>query len=251
MTEQAAVKRDDMFTISKESEIRAMIRRLIAQHCLFTAHFGDEHRFLLTTLLGVSENGREMFLDVSPHESINQRVLAAPSLLMSTQIDRVELRFRTARVTEATFEGLPAFRVPLPEQMLYLQWREFFRLTPPISRPVICEIQVPAGEETHVLQTRVIDISVGGVAIHVPTEFEPAFHAGAQFEHCRLDLPDTGVIRPTLLVRYVVQTADARGQLRMRAGCQFHNPPRALQSTVQRYVTRVERERIARSQGVL
>lgn len=58
-------------------------------------------------------------------------------------------------------------------------------------------------------------------------------------------------MRPTLLVRYVVQTADARGQLRMRAGCQFHNPSHHLQGVVQRYVTRVERERIARSQGVL
>lgn len=172
MSEQAAIKRD-MFPITNESEIRSMLRLLIDQHCLFTAHFGDDHRFLLTTILGVSENGREIYLDVSPHESINRRVLAASSLLMTTQIDRVELRFHTGRVTLGTFDGLPAFRLPLPEQMIYLQWREFYRLTPPISRPVICEVDVVPGDEPLVLQTRVLDISVGGIAIHIAKDFEP------------------------------------------------------------------------------
>lgn len=254
MNEQAAIRGDNMFTIVNEPEIRSMLRRLIDQHCLFTAHYGDDPQFLLTTILGFSESGRELLLDVSPHESVNQCVLAAPSLRMHTQIDRVELRFRIGRAVMFSYEGLPAFRVPLPEQMLYLQWREFFRLSPPISRPVICTISMScppdAPDERPTLQARVMDIGVGGIALHVPTGFESEFQIGACFDDCRIDLPNAGLIQPSLVVRHVAQTTDARGQLRTWAGCQFKKSP-ALQAVVQRYVMNIERERIIRGQGVL
>lgn len=249
MSEQS-VPGDDAFTLSNEVEIRNMMGRLIEQQYLFTAHFSDDSRFFLTTVVGLSGDGSAIFLSVSPQESLNEQVLEATLVRMATQVDRHALRFQTGPLTLATFDSQPVFRAPLPKELQYLQWREFFRLTPPLSSPLSCQVPL-GGAAKKVEEFRVIDISVGGVALSVPEEAAYAFQPGGLLPRCRIELPEVGVLEATLLVQHVVQTQDIRGQTRLSAGCHFHQPSAALQATLQRYITRVERERIARSQGIL
>jgi len=253
MNNKPRVKSDEMFTISNAREIQSLLHRLIDHRCLFTAHFGDSHQFLLTTILGFSKNGRELILDVSPNDTVNQHALAAPVLLMHARLEQVEVRFRTGPLVMDTYEDLPVLRAPVPAQMIYLQWRELFRLSPPLSQPLLCNICLPGPEglKRPPVQLRVLDISGGGIALQVPPAQTADFVVDAHLDDCSIDLPDTGIIRPPLIVRYVAQSIDNKRQPRTRAGCEFSSTTPAMQSLIQQYVMRTERERIARGQGLM
>jgi c-di-GMP-binding flagellar brake protein YcgR len=253
MNKKNHVKSDEMFTIANAREIQSLLNRLIDHRCLFTAHFGDSHQFLLTTILGFSKDGRELMLDVSPNDIINQRALASPILLLHTRLEQVEVRFRTGPLVMDSYEGLPVLRAPVPAQMIYLQWRELFRLSPPLSQPLLCNICLPGPEgiKCPPVQMRVLDISGGGVALQVPPGQAADFLVDTHLDDCCIDLPDAGVIRPQLIVRYVTQSMDNKRQPRTRAGCEFSSTTPAMRSLIQQYVMRTERERIARSQGLM
>lgn len=253
MSEQSAAHDGDKYTIHSRQEIRTLLRRLSEQRCLLTAYFDDGRRFLLTAILGFSEDGRYLVLDASPDQDINERTLRAERLLCSSQLDRVELRFGTGPAEMIRHEGLPAFRVPVPTSMRYLQRREYYRLLVPVTHTLDCTISFPADERRHAqaVKARVIDISLGGVALLVPPEAKDEFAPGQMLPDCRLDLPDTGRIEATLRICHVFETTDGRGLPRTQAGCEFVALAPAAQSMVQRYILRVERERIARERGLI
>lgn len=252
MTDQADADSGEKYAITSEQDIRSLLKRLMDQRSLFTAHFGEGRLFLLTALLGFAEDGG-LYVDVSAEDEINARVRAAASLLFRSQLDHVEVRFRCGPAVPTEYEGMPAFHVPLPTQVRYLQRREFFRLPIPVSQPVHCEVPVaPAadGRPRAPMKLRVLDIGAGGLALWLPPGQETALEAGMRLEGCRLGLPEAGAIQLALQVRHVYEHTDARGQPRTQAGCAFLTPSPALQAMVQRYVMRVERERIARERGL-
>lgn len=253
MNERVGIKSKDMFLVENAREIQVLLHRIIDHRCLFTAYFGDSQQFLLTSILGFSKDGAELLLDVSPNETINQRALGTPQLLLSGVLEQVEVRFRAGPLIKGREDGFPVLRTPVPVQMTYMQWRDQFRLTPPLSRPVFCEVRIPGAlEDTEgaPIQMRVLDISGGGVALQVPLQHATDFPVEASLEYCRIDLPDTGVIHPEMKVRYTVQTLDNKRNPRIRIGCEFSNPPPPMQSLIQRYIMRTERERIAHSHGM-
>lgn len=253
MSEQSAAYDGDKYAIHSRQEIRTLLRRLSEQRCLLTAYFDEGRRFLLTAILGFSDDGRYLLLDASPDQETNERTLGAERLLCSSQLDRVELRFGTGPAEMIQHEGLPAFRVPMPASMRYLQRREYYRLLVPVTHTLACAIPLPAAERrpARMLRSRVIDISLGGIALLVPPEARDEITPGMMFNDCRLDLPDVGSIEATLRVCHVCDNTDGRGLPRTQAGCEFVALASAAQSLVQRYILRVERERIARERGMI
>lgn len=253
MNKRVGVKSNEMFSVENAREIQVLLHRLIDHRCLLTAYFGDSQNFLLTTILGFSKDGSELLLDVSPNEAINQRALETPQLLLNGVLEQVEVRFRAGPLVRGREDGYPVLRAPVPAQMTYMQWRDQFRLTPPLSCPVFCEIRISRAfeEVEHTpVQMRVLDISGGGVALQVPAANVSDFPVGELLEHCRIDLPDTGIIHPQMIVRYMVQGLDNKRNPRIRIGCEFSNPPPPMQSLIQRYIMRTERERISHSHGM-
>lgn len=252
MTDEANAGDGDKFSISNPNDIRTLLKRLMDQRSLMTAHFGEGQQFLLTALLGFSDDDG-LYLDVSGEDEINARVRRAPSLLMRGQLDHVEVRFRSGPAEDAEYEGMSAFRISLPEELRYVQRREYFRLPIPVSQPVYCEVPVEPGADGRAkppVKIRVLDISAGGVALWLPTGQEKALSAGQVLEGCKLTLPEAGTTTLALKVKHVYEQTDAKGQPRIQAGCEYIAPSPVLQSMVQRYVMRVERERIARERGL-
>jgi flagellar brake protein len=82
-----------------------------------------------------------------------------------------------------------------------------------------CQIPLPAFRSA-VVAARVLDLSVGGLAIVAPSSrlnFEP----GAEYRHCRLPLGDQGTLLVHLRVRYLFRVPSHGGVDVPRAGCQF------------------------------
>lgn len=237
------------YLLRNKNEILYVLRSILGNTDHITVYFNDGKDFLLTTIIGVEDDG--LTLDYGGDQEANRRALAADKLYCVTSHEKIRIQFVLRSLREVTVQDGPAFRAALPDAVLRLQRREYYRLTTPVARPIKCQIPVGSinGAASTTMEANVVDISGGGMAVMAP----PAgltFKAGDVFPNCRVELPEVGTVIATLEVRNVFDVTLRSGTQVARAGCQFSNLPGPMLTLVQRYIIRVERERKARESGM-
>jgi len=239
------------FLLNSRTEILFTIRTLIQKAAMVTVYFNHGKSFLLTTPLAIAPDNAGILFDVGSDEEMNRRALAADKLIFTTSIDRVKVQFKLPKLSADQFEGRPAFRGGLPETLLRLQRREYFRLATPVATPVKCLIPMRRADGSAMsCDAALIDISGGGIGLMVPLAQKELFPAGVVFADCRITLPNEGVFVATLGVRNGFEVTTRTGVRYLRVGCEFIDLPGSRLTMVQRYITRVERERKARLSGL-
>lgn len=224
-------------------EIAFILRNLITHRAMISAHFGATADFMLTTILALSDDEKQLYLDWGPDEAQNARVAASDGITCVTQLDKVKIQFALRQAKPGSLAGAKAFVAAVPDTLLRLQRREYYRLATPITHGPKCSLAISDDKGTeHHIDVTVLDISGGGVAVMVPPE-GASFAPDSGPYKCRLTLPEVGVIETHMLVRSVFRITTATGKPMLRAGCQFVRMPDSQVSMIQRYILRVERER--------
>lgn len=241
----------DKYLLRSRKEIVLTLRALREKRALITVYFNQGDDFLLTTLIAIEGDSDALIFDIGSDADMNRKALACrDKLFFVTSLDKVKIQFSVSRLEKTRFEGHPAFRAPLPDTFLRLQRREYYRLTIPISNPLKCCIPFKQADGTETtVETIVYDISCGGLAVMAPPE-GVGFEVDRLFENCRIDLPHIGTITATLQVRNVFEVTQRNGARVKRAGCQFEDMPGHMRTLIQRYITRIERERQAKETGL-
>jgi c-di-GMP-binding flagellar brake protein YcgR len=237
------------YLLRTKNEILFILRGLLASTDHVTIYFNDGQDFLLSAVIQIDDDG--LTLDYGSNSEANARALAAERLFCVTTHDKIRVQFTLRGLRKIDYQGRPAFRAALPESILRLQRREYYRLTTPIAHPIKCQIPVmkEGGLSSTIMEANVVDISGGGLAMMVPP-VGLIFSSGDVFENCRIELPDVGVVITTLEVRNVFDVTLRTGSQVARAGCQFANLPGPMLTLIQRYIIKVERERKARESGM-
>jgi len=93
------------------------------------------------------------------------------------------------------------------------------------------------------------DISCGGIAIY-DNKQQLGTTIGDTFPNCRIDLPEIGPVTCSLQVRNSIDMTLLNNKTSRRLGCQFVDISRGNLAAVQRYITKLERERNARIAGL-
>jgi c-di-GMP-binding flagellar brake protein YcgR len=229
------------YLIHSKKEIQHILRAVMQQNELVSAHFDHGKHFMLTAILAVDPERDALILDYGPEEVLNRRILESDKILFVTSQDRVKVQFAADRIEATRFGDRPAFQVKLPASLLKLQRREYYRLDTPIAKPLKCIVPLEGGLK---VELPIVDISIGGIGVVVRVdEFVP--RSGAVFQGCRFDLPDIGTIVTALETRTVFDVVVKGGVETRRVGFQFVNLPNNMQSMVQRYIVKLERERRA------
>lgn len=237
------------YLLRTKAEILFVLRGLVTNADQLTVYFNEGQDFLLSAVIQVDEDG--LTLDYGANADANTRALAAERLFCIATHDKIRIQFALRGLRRIDHQGRPAFRAALPDNVLRLQRREYFRLTAPVAHPIKCQIPVmkEGGLSFTVLEANVIDISGGGIAMMAPPD-DLIFSAGDVFENCRIELPDVGIVITTLEVRNVFDVTLRTGAQVARAGCKFANLPGPMLTLIQRYIIKVERERKARETGM-
>ncbi|MCX7898438.1 MAG: flagellar brake protein [Rhodocyclaceae bacterium] len=232
------------YLLTTPADVRAVLRQLKERHSQITVFFDEGQSFLLTTVLQLRD--AHLVLDYGAQAEMNRKALAAAKHFCVTQCEGVRVQFLLGAFSLIDFEGAPAFLAELPKEVLRLQRREYYRLATPISPPVRCvlPLRLPEGG-VYYHESRVYDISSGGLCIDAPPEGVP-FEIGAKFSDCRVDLPEFGALLTTLTVCNLREIETPRGGKQRRAGCAFDKLPAAEEARIQRYILAVERSRKAR-----
>ena len=231
----------EKYIVESSLEIVFILRAIIQKGDGVTAHFNHGDDFILTSILDVDANNDTVVLDYGPNEALNHKILEARKIVFITSQNKVRIQFTASHIEKIDYEGRSAFRINLPESLIKLQRREFYRLTTPISKPLVCTFPLEGGKSVDLAIT---DISIGGIGVvNPPATFN--FKTGAMHQGCQFTLPEIGTIQATLQIRNSFEITMKNDVRMMRAGCMFTNLPGTMQSQIQRYIIKLERERRA------
>jgi c-di-GMP-binding flagellar brake protein YcgR len=239
------------YEVHSRREILALLRAIKDAKQLVSLLVDGGADAVVTSILDIDEAGNMVVVDSAPSGQLNQRIIASSNISFETVLDRIRILFATDAIIPCTFNGQPAFRFAVPQTLVRLQRREFYRVPTPVANPVRCVIRMPDenGDDTVTVTTALYNISAGGVAlIDEKRLLDNAI--GRVYPECRIDLPGGMPITATLEVRNYQDFTLANGRLIRRIGCMFVNLPAALEAAVQRYITKLEREQNARATGL-
>lgn len=242
---------DDQYSkymLQSKNEMMPVMRGLMDSVSQVTMFFNEGRDMVLTSVVSCSDTG--IVLDYGPSNELNRKAMEANKLFCVTQLDKVKIQFVLHGLGKTEDSGRPAFKAAWPNSMMRLQRREYFRLTLPLTRPLKCTLTVsaPSGSKLP-LECQVADISGGGmglVGLRVDTPLEPDM----ELPLTRLELPEVGIITGKLKICSVTEVTNRMGLKSKRAGCEFVALSGTMQTLIQRYIIKVERERKARETGM-
>jgi flagellar brake protein len=218
-------------------EIASMLGRLCADRVSMTVYWGRDGQFAVTQILEVDTVRGELEFDLPNQPQQQARLLAAGDLVGVAFVENVKLQFNVASPRPSSCGGYPSFRAALPERVLRLQRREYYRVRTPDSLSATCLVPY-SGDREQYESLRVIDLSVGGLAmLAYPRHFD--LNSANVIDRCYLDLPSVGTLTVRMRVAHVETSAD--GQSR-RLGCEFVDLSPHARMMLQRYVQRIDVE---------
>ncbi len=236
---------DAAFLLHSRMDIIALLRAIARSRTLVHVHVGGGHDSLLTPLIAVDAEGGAILIDASGSDKLNRNLLRAERLLFYTSLDKVQIRFTTTPARQVKHEGREVFCVRLPETMLRLQRRECFRVLAPVTRPIQCVVPLEQPHGIRYVETRVHDISQGGVSLIARRDELPA-EAGKRYPNCRIVLPDTGAAVVTLEAVFACDVEMLNDRTLGRIGCKYVRPSMPALSLIQRHMMKLEREQTRR-----
>ncbi|MCA1248656.1 flagellar brake protein [Massilia sp. MS-15] len=238
------------YEVESRREILALLRQIGEKHELVRLLVNGESDVCVTAILDIDPDSGTMVLDRSVDHLQNERILEAGKLHCETSLDKIRILFSVENLRLVEFEGSPALRADIPPTLIRLQRREYYRMETPVSNPVRAVIPLPpsavAGAGSGVFPLR--DISCGGIAV-LDNQLQLATATGTTIPNCRIELPETGPVTVSLQVRNWHDLTLLNNKSNRRVGLQFVDISRAGMAAVQRYITRLERERNARLAG--
>jgi c-di-GMP-binding flagellar brake protein YcgR len=237
------------YEVQSRREIVSLLRQIGEKKQLIRMKIKGEADVCVTSILEVDGDEGVFVLDRSINREQNERIVQARGVLCETYLDKIRILFSVNSVRDTEFGGASALAADIPASLIRLQRREYYRMPTPVTHPVPAVVPMPfelgGGNATFPLA----DISCGGVAL-LDNKMLLNSTIGQTFTNCRIELPEIGTVTTTLQVRNALDVTMLNNKTSRRIGCMFVDISRGNMAAVQRYITKLERERNARLAGL-
>jgi len=224
---------ENEFLIKSPREIQLTLRAIAKKKSASMLYFNHGNSFFKSMLLAANDSG--LWIDAKSSETDNIMTLQSKDYVVVTLHQGAKVQFECQNATQVNYEGRPAFYFPLPEKMVRLQRRNFFRL--PVSEETHLECIMPPSQidpEPSVSLT-IVDISLGGIAF-VCKGINIQLEAGIIYPDCSIDLPGTGTLTATIMVKNLFDITSPSGVVTQHAGCEFLKLDAQMSMLLQRYI---------------
>lgn len=203
-----------------------------------------------TSLIDINSKSRTLVLRLSnsDDELDPSDFLSATNILSDTSLGASHVQFAGANAMPHDNDKHAALRIPIPTQLLHVQRRDSYRILVPVTNPIHCVIAPGASKQPVTLS--ITDISLGGVCLNTEQQ-EIDYIVGKVYTDCTIELPSLGTINVAVRVAHVTRQPSALGIIRYRIGCEFVQPSYLAAGLVQRYISQLEREEIAKKRGFI
>lgn len=231
----------ERYRVTHTHTIERILNEVLDAKSIVSLYLDHGQDFMLSSIVGLDAAKGVLMLEQGVDQDFNQQLLDAGQIICTATHDQVHIQFTGADLKSATLGNEAVFQVAIPKELIRLQRRDAYRLATSVVNPVKCMINTGS----RFLETVVIDISIGGIGI-LAYEGSGLLKAGESYHGCRIALPGTGEFAVSLNVCTTFDVALKNGRVTHRAGCQFIDLPPSVETEIQRYIIRVERERRAR-----
>lgn len=230
---------DSDFLIHSKIEIQNILQTICERNTRCALYYDGRRNFFLTMVLAVSEEG--IWIDPASRSADNRHLLDSDEIVFVSTHNNTKVQFVATAPWQVAYESGNAIFLPLPQQLLRLQRRDFYRLDSLPQRPLRCVLN-PSQNERHIKhEAKIADISVGGLSL-VCQEKDFELRPGNIYPDCEIDLPEVGTLKATLQVKNIFDVTSRAGKVNRRAGCVFVKPDREITLPLQRYVAQMQRQ---------
>jgi c-di-GMP-binding flagellar brake protein YcgR len=236
--------REDLgqYYLETRTEVVQILRSLNDHADSLAVYFDQGRNFILSALLEVRPNQETFVFDLGSSAEMNERLLKSEKLIFVGIQDGIRVQWNTGRVAKTQYGGSEAFVAWLPQTVLRLQRRDFFRVVIPVSMSAQCHIpDASTGRDG----LRIHDISVGGLCVVANDALSKA-EVLDRFERCSISLGEPlGDIQESLEVRHVTPVSLRGGKNQVRVGLRFVDISASDQAKIQRFLVKVEQAKRA------
>lgn len=228
------------YWLRKDVDILRVLDRLYQNKCLLTAFLDAGKSSFITTLVGIDVKHKRLFVDYGPKDYLNAQLLRAGKVLFRTTLSGIRTEFTARDVGGTSVAGQKVFTFPIPDKVLWMERRRFYRVKPPLENLPRCIALI----DDKTSEFSILDISISGLAL-VTEDTSPEFQYenGVIFEDSRIILPDYGEVTASLEIKNHMPCTKISHKEHLRLGCAFRQLQPAFESTIQRYMQMIERKK--------
>jgi c-di-GMP-binding flagellar brake protein YcgR len=253
MTKSTVVLKIERFRDNEDLEYRVpskverldILKHIVENSTLVALYYGNSKEFILSTLLGVDEQG--MWLDIAQFPDANQAILSSSKITLVSEHHAAKVQFIVQDIRGGIFENGEAFYCEIPDHLLRIQRRGIFRIKTPIVDPITCCIPITSDSAdkkfapTVTREVVITDIGLEGVGLRCG-ELEPDLLKGKTFHDCQISLPDIGTLTASITVKSSDTFVALDNVVQRHLGCAFVGVDNHINAMLQRYVYSLERE---------
>jgi len=242
---------DSPFRVHSRREIISLLNNMMERNQLLSLLIKGGSESIITSILDVDEADDSVVIDAAPSATLNDNILQSNRIGFEAVYNNIRITFNVDQARQCLYQERPALKITIPDSLVRLQRREYFRIATPIAKPLRCTFRVdnPDGTFTTVV-TLLNNISAGGVGL---TDEKKVLDTtlGRIYDNCQIEMTDNTVVTVKLQVRDCKELKLASGKTVNRFGCEFIDIPRAILAAIQRFITKLEREQNAKASGML
>lgn len=203
----------------------------------------------ISRILDVSSHS--LILDYGSQEYENRTVLAAENISISAETQGAKIEFTLPRLIKGVYLELPAFVVPVPSSLWFVQRREYFRISAPLH-PVYYGRATLADNKS--IRFRLFDLSLGGMGALLDEPTPASLQPGVRLPQIELDMAEWGKfhIDAQLIAISERVVVDSKNETisTPRLSFRFLNVNPAAERSLQRIIFSLEREARERASKV-
>jgi len=237
------------YQVDSRKEVIVLLKSLQEQRQPINMIINDGTEVIVTLLLHVDEQNNTLIFDPAMTEAANRHLLETPRVYFEGSLQRISIQFSSSSMSRTAHLGNAALSCTIPTSVIRLQRREYYRISTPVTNPIMCVLDVPEDNGGGTIKLPLLDISCGGVVL---MDEQKVLNAdfGTLYENCKLDLPGVGLVNVTLQVRNSLNLVLMNHKASRRIGFQFIKLPNAVMAQIQKLITKIERERNSRQSGM-
>lgn len=206
-------------------------------------------RQFISRILNVSQ--QQLIIDFGSREEDNNAALSAKNLSMVAETNGAKIEFSVPQMQVENYQGLPAFVMPTPPAVWFIQRREYFRIPAPLYPPYYGCATLP---DKKTLRFRLFDLSLGGMGALLDAPPPETLLPGMEIKELELDMGQWGRFRfdVQLLAISERKVVDSKNETIVTPRLSFRflymNP--VLERSLQRIIFSLEREARERANNV-
>ena len=234
------------YLVRSPKQVLAYLKLLSTERCLISAAFGESDKdTFLTAIMDIDEETQTITIDCGPKEYLNKRLLDSAIIKCSTEYKGIKVHFEGRKVKKSGTSANPAFIIPLPSSIYWVQRRQFYRIKSPLSKNSYCKVPFinPETEEESIVNLKLHDLSASGISIiSDSTEYSSQLVPSEEISNCTLVLDGEIELKMALEVRHKIAVNPNKPGKEERIGCYITNATPRIESTILRYMQNIERE---------